>query len=460
MIGKVQQFIKKHTLFSPNSTVIVGVSGGPDSLALLHFLNEESERRGLTLIAAHVDHMFRGKESEDDLKFVEAFCRSIDIRCESIQIDVTAYQQKKKLTSQVAARECRYNFFADMMEKYNADTLALAHHGDDQVETILMKLTRGSTMNGYAGIQAKRPFHRGEIVRPLLSVTKQDLIKYCENVGLEPRLDPSNEKTTYTRNRFRHYILPHLKAENPEVHERFQAFSENLSEDQKYLEELTVAEMNTVMKKKGDQGILIDIEEFQKKRKPLQRRGIQLILNYLYTEIPPTLSSANVGDLLALFKSDHPSGRLHLPGGLQAIRSYNECLLTFEEKKDQSYSYHLTVPGQLTLPNGRKLICSIHNQHPIAVKGNDIFLLDERYIGETLTIRSRNLGDKLKIKGMKGTKKVKDIFIDAKVPLSERSVWPIVEDRDGTILWIPGLKKSSYELNTYQQQKYVILYYK
>ncbi|MGG2090641.1 tRNA lysidine(34) synthetase TilS [Priestia aryabhattai] len=458
MEKQVNNFMTKHQLLSAGSTVIVGISGGPDSLALLHFLWSLKEQKSLTIIAAHVDHMFRGKESQQDMEYVQNYCKQLNIKCEAKQIDVTAYQKERKLSSQVAARECRYTFFTHVMKKYKANLLALGHHGDDQIETMLMRMVRGSTMNGYAGMQPKRPYGDGFIIRPFLAVTKEEINGYCKLHGLTPRIDLSNEKDSYTRNRFRHYVLPFLKQENAAVHEKFQQFSENLHEDQAYLEELTTDVMNKVMRKKLQNEILIDRDCFLRIRKPLQRRGIQLILNYLYKEIPPTLSSAHVDTLVGFCESDKPSGTLDFPNGLRIIRSYNDCLFTFNEGNIEPYEFIVPIPGVVELPNGHQLICEIHNKVE-DIKGNDVFLLDEAHDLQSLKVRTRKNGDKMRVKGMKGHKKVKDIFIDEKIPLHFRDHWPVVEDSQGTILWLPGLKKSAYELHTHKS-RYVILYYK
>ncbi|MFP7737867.1 tRNA lysidine(34) synthetase TilS [Priestia aryabhattai] len=458
MEKQVNNFITKHQLLPAGSTVVVGVSGGPDSLALLHFLWSLKEQKSLTIIAAHVDHMFRGKESKQDMEYVQNYCKQLNIKCEAKQIDVTSYQKERKLSSQVAARECRYTFFTHVMKKHKANLLALGHHGDDQVETMLMRMVRGSTMSGYAGMQPKRPYADGFIIRPFLAVTKEEINHYCELHELTPRIDPSNEKDSYTRNRFRHYVLPFLKQENATVHEKFQQFSENLHEDQAYLEELTTDVMNKVMRKKLKNEILIDRDCFLRIRKPLQRRGIQLILNYLYKEIPPTLSSTHVDTLVGFCKSEKPSGTLDFPNGLRIIRSYNDCLFTFNEGNIEPYEFIVPIPGVVELPNGHQLICEIHNKVE-DIKGNDIFLLDEAHDLKSLKVRTRKNGDKMRVKGMKGHKKVKDIFIDEKIPLHFRDHWPVVEDSQGTILWLPGLKKSAYELHTHKS-RYVILYYK
>ncbi|MBM7704898.1 tRNA lysidine(34) synthetase TilS [Metabacillus iocasae] len=459
MKERVNSFIRKHKLIPSHSRIVIGVSGGPDSLALLHFLWSKREEMNLELVVAHVDHMFRGKGSEEDMEYVKQYCQSIGVCFEGKKIHVEAYQKEHQLSAQLAARECRYAFFQEIMEKYNSHLLALAHHGDDQIETILMRLARGSTMEGYVGIKPRRPFATGHIIRPFLSVTKEEILQYCKEFYLQPRIDPSNAKKDYTRNRFRHEVLPFFKMENPVVHEKIQRFSEDLDDDQRYLEELTAKAMNKVMEKQGENQVILQRNGFLTMRKPLQRRGIQLILRYLYKKIPQNLSSTHIDSLVLLLESEQPSGTLHFPNGLKVIRSYNDCLFTFEEEKVKPYRYVLNVPGYVHLPNNKKIICEIHNVRPY-IKGNDVFVLGFSQLGDSLIVRTRHQGDKMTIKGMNGRKKVKDIFIDNKVPLSARDIWPVVEDGSGEIIWLPGLKKSIYEKEDHFDQRYVILYYK
>ncbi|MCH1626922.1 tRNA lysidine(34) synthetase TilS [Fredinandcohnia quinoae] len=460
MIEKVNLFIKKNNLIEAQSTIIVGVSGGPDSLALLHYLYHFQKGKWKNLIAVHVDHMFRGKQSEEDLLFVKDYCNQLGIQFEAAQIDVTTYQQEHHLSTQVAARECRYQFLEEIMYKYNADYLALGHHGDDQVETILMRLVRGSKGNGYAGMQVVRPFACGSIIRPFLLITKDDIESYCTRFDLYPRRDPSNDKDDYTRNRFRHHVLPFLKQENSSVHEHFQQFSEQVIEDNQLLDELTVAKMNTVMKRKEDKQIEIKIDLFLSMPKSLQRRGIQLILNYLYKDIPSSLSSNHIDNLLTLLKNDHPSGELHFPKDLKIIRSYNSCFFTYDEEKRNTYRFQIDESGNYKIMDGSIISTQMLDHFPQMVKGNDFFIIDPDTVKLPLYVRTRKQGDKMTLKGMNGSKKVKDIFIDNKISIHKRDVWPIVEDSRGDILWLPGLKKSSFEANCMTKTKYIVLQYK
>lgn len=453
----VKKFIDRHQLIHKGDKIIVGVSGGPDSMALLHFLWRMSETWALDLIAVHIDHMFRGNQSYDDYQYVERVCESLCIPFEGVQINVSAYQKQHQLSPQVAARHCRYQFFEQMMEKHQANALALAHHGDDQIETMLMRLTRGTTLKGLGGIEVKRPFKSGFLIRPLLLVAKEDVVTYCEHHKITPRLDPSNEKESYTRNRFRKHILPFLKKENPNVHERFQRTSEILIEEDQFLDELTKNKLNAIIKNWDRKEIVIPLNEFKELPMPLQRRGIHLILNYLYHPDPLLIYSIHIDDILALIYNSHPSGTLDLPKGIKTIRSYNEFVLTTKAEVNPTYEQIIPIPGDVKLPNGFQLTVrfgTIENE-----VHKDIFSCNREDVQLPLIVRTRKPGDRMTLKGISGSKKVKDIFIDQKIPLRERDQWPIVTDSNGQIIWIPGLKKSGINNTRMAEGTYLVMEY-
>ena len=457
---KVEAFLKDHSFKLENKRMVVGVSGGPDSLALLHFLLSERVKRNLFIVVAHIDHMFRGQESYEDAMFVKGFCEQNQIPFEMVQVNVSEVMKKTGKSSQIAGREVRYAFYQNIMEKYHSRYIALAHHGDDQIETILMRLTRGSTGLSRTGIPFLRPFHTGVIFRPFLCVTKTEIEEYCRKFNLVPRIDPSNKKDLYSRNRFRSQVLPFLKTENPQVHEQFQRFSEELQQDELFLQELTVQELNKVVKKRNECEITVDIRGFSIKPLPLQRRGIQLILNYLYKEKPTDLSALHIEQVFHLMEHGKPSGKLDFPNGLKVLRSYGDLSFTFLEygPAQETYCYVMNEPGKVDLPNGGRI--ELHySDLKFAQSGSNIAVFAADSIRWPIIIRTRKAGDRMTVKGMQGSKKLKDIFIDQKIPLRDRNTWPVVTDGEDCIIWLPGLKKSSFEGINQTTKHYIQLTY-
>ncbi len=453
----VNRFIQKHRLLFKGATVVVGVSGGPDSLALLHFLKNESQAWNLTVVAAHVDHSLRGKESEEDYHFVENFCRDNEIIFEGIKIDIEKYRDEHKVTIQVAARECRYRFFKEVMTKHNGEILALGHHGDDQVETILMRQVRGAYGLGLSGIRVNREFHGGNLIRPFLCLSKEDIVSYCKKEQLIPRVDQSNFSAKYMRNRIRNEILPVLKKENPSVHVKFQQQSELMLDDELFLQELAEKAINEVFIFKSNQKIVLSISQFNRIRIPLQRRGFQLILNYLYNENIPLISTIHIDEFIEFLKSPHPSGQLHFPRGLLITKSYDECSLTFMNKsRSKGYEYLLPIPGIVIIKKG-KLSADVSNSFPSERINNNSIVCDLEKLTLPLMVRTRKKGDRMTLKGMTGTKKLKDLFINEKIDREKREEWPIVVDSNGNLVWVPSLRRSNIGLPSNETKKFVLL---
>lgn len=457
--SKVGAFIDKHKLLEKGDYVLAAVSGGPDSLALLHYLLAKRDVYGISVAAGHVDHMLRGGESLEDLRFVERFCHKAGIPFEAVSIDIKEKMRLEGTGMQETARKHRYHFLKQAMAKLGANKLAFGHHGDDQIETILMRLVRSGSGKSRAGIPVSRLFGSGEIIRPFLGVTKLEIEEYCQENGLKPRLDPSNDTPSYTRNRIRLEVLPALRRENSQVHEHFQRFSEETAEDDLFLEECARSEMNKLLDK-GEEELMMEIRPFLAMPSPLQRRGIHLILNYLYKHNTSALTATHTDMIQRLLRSGHPSGTLDLPSGLRVSRSYDICRFSFREPPQPgSFQYELDVDDQILLPNGT-VIQLQKGTADLQQMQEDALLLDPENTQLPIIVRTREAGDRIQAKGLNGTKKVKDIFIDMKVPLPDRETWPIITDQTGKLLWIPGLKKSCYDIPPAFGHTYYILRYR
>lgn len=447
----VKKFIIHHQLVSKGDKVAVGVSGGPDSLSLLSYLESRREELGIEIFAFHLDHMFRGEESYRELKFVERFCEEKDIPFYAERINVQGRMEEAGSGLQEVSREVRYEFFERGMKKFSANKLALAHHGDDQVETVLMQLVKGS--GRHMGIPIRRNFGKGEIIRPLLSLNKEQVEEYCTYYGLNPCRDPSNEKPVYTRNRFRLQVLPFLKAENPKVHEHIQRFSEDLNEDNRLLEELTKEKMKNIWQK-DDSASSIKIEAFKEMPLPLQKRGIHLILNYLYKGKNP-FSFIHIQQILQLLKEEKASWKLDLPYGLKVCREYHVCVFRFSEAEKREHAFELNCGDQVFWPYGGQFELAV--EVPETAGEYEYMILDKK-VKLPLCVRTRKSGDKIQPKGMDGSKKLKDLFIDEKIVRAKRDQWPIVTDGEGELLWVPGLKRSKHEKNSSAGSHLILIY--
>jgi tRNA(Ile)-lysidine synthase len=457
---EVLAFMAKHQLIKPQSTVLIAVSGGPDSMALLHFFKTIQEEYQLRLIALSVDHQLRGEESRQDLEYVREMSREWEIEFVGTSVDVYDLKHKEHVGTQLAARKLRYEFFEEQMKLQGADYIAFGHHGDDQAETMLMRLVRTADSSSFSGIPVKRNFAGGFIIRPFLCVTKRELEKYCQDNGIIPRLDPSNEGTDYTRNFFRKRVIPLLKEKNSNIHQTVQHLSETIQMDEEFLQAEAEKMVEKIIKfEENPKKVVFQIEDFSSRASALQRRAYHLILNYLYDELPKDLSYVHEENFFSLLRKGKSNAQIDFPRHLKVEKAYNKLIFYFRQDEVESeFERILTIPGETYLPNGSIIKASITNEVPFQDENTYVCLQNQ--VELPLKVRTRLEGDRMTWKGLNGTKKLKDIFMDEKIPLKERNNWPIVTDNNGEIIWLVGLRKRdltaimNQERSLYIQLKY------
>lgn len=407
--------------------VIAGVSGGPDSMALLSLLIRLKTALDIEIIVAHVNHN-TGREGQiTDQKFVEKFCKEKNLIFETMTIEEYGDDNFHN-----EARSIRYNYFAKLVKKYHAKFVFTAHHGDDLIETILMRIVRGSTLRGYSGFSSEVKMNGYKIIRPLIHLTKDDILKYLKQNKIKYVVDDSNYKDVYTRNRFRKYVIPPLKKEDKNVHEKFYKFSKILLEYNEYID----LEVKKIYNKVCPQNVL-NIPKFLKEKELIQMKVIYLMLENIYQDDLMLLTDRHALILLNLIKSNKPNSRIHLPNNIIAVKSYNVLELTKREIDD---IYEIQVSEYLNLPNGK----NIEMVKESKIDDNNICRLNSNDVKLPLYVRNKHDGDKMSVKGMLGRKKLSDIFIDSKIPFKERKTWPVVCDANEDIVWLPGIKKSKF----------------
>lgn len=410
---------------SPEEYLIVGVSAGPDSMALLHLLQNNCNKQ---LVCTHINHNVR-KSSQVEEDYLKEYCKKNNIIFESTKI--TNYSQNN---FENEARKKRYTFYEKMLKKYNSHTLLLAHHGDDLIETVLMKIIRGSNLEGYAGIKAYSHQLDYTIIRPLLSLTKKDILKYNKKNNIKYFIDKTNEDTTYTRNRLRKKILPLLKKENKDIHLKFLKYSDTLQKYYNYIEDITKDKIANIYKDN-----IINIAIFNKEHPFIQRNIIFYILSNIYNNKADIIKDKNIDDILKLVNNDKPNVSINLPNNYYAKKVYNNIYIDkiYNNKDD----YCIAVKN--TNKIGPFIIKKVKR---CDTNGNDVCRLNSSKIKLPLYLRNRKNGDCISLLGTKGSKKIKDIFIEMKIPLDKRDNYPLLVDADDNILWIPNLKKSKYNV--------------
>jgi tRNA(Ile)-lysidine synthase len=439
---EVLDYLIKKVGFKDEDAVIVGVSGGPDSMALLNILLELKKEVDIKIVCAHVNHNVR-KESNSEEEFIKNYCILNGIEFELLKID--SYGDDNFHNE---ARTKRYNFFEELIKKYKSKYLLTAHHGDDLIETILMRITRGSSLKGYSGFQKEFEINGYKLIRPLISYTKEDILKYNKQNKIKYVTDLSNEKDTYTRNRYRKYILPFLKTEDPNVHTKFYKFSNTLLEYNSYVEKQARKEMKTVFVQQT-----INILLFLKLEDIIQKKIISLILESIYSDDLILITDIHVDLIIKLIESDKANSFIHLPNDVSVIKSYNNVV--FKKERIYKEDFEIEIAKYVNLPNGRNL--ELVNQ--TSTTSNFVCRLNSKEIKLPLYVRNRRNGDKIRVKGMLGSKKINDIFTDEKISKEDRDLWPIVLDSSNTVVWIPGLKKSIFDKEKNENYDIIIKYY-
>ena len=266
----VLKTIKKYNLIEANDKIVLGVSGGPDSLFMLNILNKLKETLQIELVVAHVNHMIRSEADEEE-QFVKGFCEEINVEFYSKRIEVEKYANNNKIGLEEAGRKVRYEFFEEILEKVGANKIAVAHNKNDKVETMIMHVLRGSGISGLQGIQAKT----NKIIRPIIEIERSDIEKYCAEQNLNPRIDKSNFDNTYTRNKIRNVVIPYIKEEfNPNFIETMTRLSEVISEENEFLNKLTENEYKNILISKTNQEILLDLRKFNELDNIIKKRII------------------------------------------------------------------------------------------------------------------------------------------------------------------------------------------
>lgn len=271
MIDAVLKTIEKYNLIEANDKIVLGVSGGPDSLFMLDILNNLKEKLHIELVVAHINHKLR-EEADSEEEFVKEFCKKINVEFYSKRIEVEEYANNNKIGLEEAGRKIRYEFFEEVLNKTCSNKIAIAHNKNDKVETMIMHILRGSGISGLQGIQAKT---NNKIIRPIIEIDREEIEKYCKEQKLEPRIDKSNFDNIYTRNKIRNIVIPYIKQEfNPNFIETMTRLSEVITEENEFLNKLTMGEYKNILIQQNEKEITLDLKKFNELDNIIKKRII------------------------------------------------------------------------------------------------------------------------------------------------------------------------------------------
>lgn len=440
---RVSRFITEHHLLPDRGKLVVAVSGGPDSVCLLHILHGLRDKSGITLHVAHLNHELRGAESDADAEYVADLARRMGLPATVAQRDAKAYQQSKRLSPEEAARELRYSFLAEVAEAAGADAVAVGHTLDDHIETILMHLVRGSGTRGLRGLQPSATWNPGKavltVIRPLLAVSREETAAYCRRYRLRPRLDTSNLSLAPLRNRIRQQLIPLLKSYNPQVTDALLRTARIAADDLAALEEAAFKLGGNIVAEQP-RTVILDRERFTRLPPALQRHLLRASVEKLLGNLMD-IESRHIEEIMAALPK--PAGKvITLPDGLIFAIDYDRYLLGSDPAVLSPFpaletEYALKVPGTTALP-GWQVVADFWQRKPVQEEGNSYtacFDLDRT--GDKLTIRPRRPGDRFQPLGMSQPKKLNEFMIDSKIPRAWRRRVPIVCSPE-QIIWVAG----------------------
>jgi len=446
---KFKKVIRKSQLISLGDRVLVAVSGGPDSVALLHVLYNLQDELGLHLEVAHLEHGMRGEEAKDDARFVRELAKRLKLPVHIKEISVPRLRSRagKGNLEELARRE-RYDFLVEVARQRNLDKIATAHTQDDQAETVLMWLLRGSGRKGLGGMApiqvinlAGAESSKGvTIIRPLLDVSKEELLSFLDERGLEYRLDRSNEDTAFLRNWIRFELMPRLKERfDVGVPSRLAQMAEVLRAEEILLNALALKELEELRAKSG-----LRRDGLLRQPRAMQRRMLRLWIEQARGHLR-SLDFDHVEALLGLIADGPPQSRLSIPGGWELIREYETLRLAKAagKSKPRCYAYPLVIDGELALPEAGMTIDCQRLSNPPAELPKDHWeaVFDRTALTEPLVVRNFRRGDRFRPLGMAGHKKVKELFIEKKAPLPARALLPLLV-MGSEVLWLPGYGRS------------------
>ena len=421
--------IRRYNLIEKGETVVCGLSGGADSVAMILVLSELSHTMGFNVCAAHLNHMIRGQEADEDENFVRELCLRHNIPLYAKQISAVQYSEEHGYGLEEGARLLRYSFFDDAAEFFSADKIATAHNADDNLETIIFNLQRGSGITGLCGI----PMKRDKIIRPIIFSDRNAILKYLSEKGQNYRTDSTNSCTDYTRNRIRLNIIPEIKKINPTASTVVARNTELLRNDCEFFD-LEVKRIIRENCKIFDDKIQIQCSVLKELHKSLSTRIVRAMIDRLVGV--KDYGNKHIFAAVMLAQSESAAGTVSLPQKMQAVK-YNGLFEIRHEQKQSSTkinSRKLNIDGETPLPEiGLIVQCSKLKTNCKFMQTTDTFCVNCDRISGELIVRSREQGDKITLGKRNVTKTLKKLMTEMKIPTNKREQIPVISDSNGVV---------------------------
>ncbi len=444
MLNKVINYIKENELIQQGDQILVALSGGPDSVCLLHILYEMKDKFNLNLGAIHINHMLRGEEADKDEKYIIKLCDELGIKHYVKRINIEYIAKEANVSLEVAGRNERYKAFEEIRTEYGYNKIAVAHNANDQAETVLMRIMRGTGLEGLTGIKAKR---KDGIIRPILCLNRQEIEEYCEKKKLNPRIDASNYERIYSRNKVRLDILPYMKEHfNKEIVDTLNRMTILLQKDNEFIEEYSKKCYN-IYCENYDGKLKISQELFKKEMDSIITR----VIIRAFKEISNSHQNFEMKHIYEIVNlaNKNTGKKLNLTNKIICENLYGDIIFSKKDKHKEKLCDHCEIridkseiSNKIIFDNCIISFEIIENKNKVEIPKNSLIkLFDYDNIEKEIVIRYRKDGDKIVPLGMKGSKKLKDIFIDLKIPRENRNSIPIL-CFDDKVSWIVGYKTS------------------
>ena len=446
----VAKTIATYDMLQKEDAVLIGVSGGPDSVALLHILRALASRFSLRLGVAHLNHCLRQDESDNDAKFVATLAKAVDLPCFVHKENVINYRKENRLSLEEAARRVRYTFFSNVAKKHDYNKIALGHHREDNAELVLMNLFRGSGPRGLSGIP---PVRNKQIIRPLIHSQRSDIINFLKENRFDYIADKSNMETRYLRNKIRHHLIPELKAAyNPNIIATLNRLTVIINSEEEWIESEVDRLFNKIVVNREDHSIVLSISKLEKTHPAQQRRILRKAIHLAKGDLR-RISLTHIDAIARLLTGRSSKGSLDLPDAVRVQKSEDSLIITKEkvglrhlDPKDYrpekiSFDYIIEKPTRVFIKeiDTHMVFSEMPYEHmpDFQLAGQYTAFVDKNRLHFPLTVRNCRSGDRFRPLGMNGTQKVKKYFIDKKVPLAERYRCPVLVSK-GKIIWLGG----------------------
>lgn len=446
--------IKNYTLIEKNDKIVVGVSGGADSVSLLHFLKDISNIFNLSLTAVHINHNIR-KEAILDQKFVENFCKNLSIPLEIFNIDIPKEAKKLSITEEEAGRIFRYKSFNNVIEKIKANKIAVAHNKNDNAETLLLNLFRGSGLKGLSSI----PYRRENIIRPLLDCDRKFIENYCIKNNLKYVIDSTNNLNIYTRNKIRLDLIPYLEDNfNKNIISTLSNTANNLKEEESFLNNLASKFLKKVTLDKNPNFFIINIELLKTYDIVLIKRIVRMICMHFNHNLA-NISSKHLNMIIdLLYKQSGKS--VNLPSNISFKKEHDTFFVTNLTSFNFEYNYSIKLEEKIFVKESNMFVYFTKKiiNDKIFTKKVCTIALNYDNIKNNLILRNRLPGDKIFLNKINNYKKLKDLFIDLKIPYHKRSSIPILIN-EKEVIAVLGLEISDLFKANKTDDKVVYIHY-